>query len=57
MKVAELDEIEYWLIKYAFIDNRYVENTCQKLHISQATYFRKLPIAIIKLYYTYKFTK
>lgn len=54
-KLAELDKEEYWIIYYGIIKNRMVKNTCQKLSISQSTYFRKLLTAKIKLYYTMKF--
>lgn len=53
---AELDEIEKWLLKYAYIDERLVLNTCNKLSISESTYHRMLPIALTKIYYTLKFS-
>ena len=53
---AELDNTERWLLKYAFIDERYVLNTCAKLSISESTYHRLLPIALTKVYYTLKFS-
>ena len=53
---AELEETEKWLLKYAFIDERYVLNTCAKLSISESTYHRLLPIALTKVYYTLKFS-
>ena len=53
---AELDETEKWLLRYAFIDNRQVKNTCIKLNISESTYHRMLPVALTKVYYTLKFT-
>lgn len=56
MNKANLTEFEYWLIKYAFIDERYVLNTCAKLNISESTYHRLLPIALTKIYYTLKFS-
>lgn len=52
---AELEEIEKWLLRYAYIDERLVLNTCAKLNISESTYHRMLPIALIKIYYTLKF--
>ena len=52
---AELEETEKWLLKYAYIDERLVLNTCAKLNISESTYHRMLPIALIKIYYTLKF--
>lgn len=53
---AELEETEKWLLRYAFIDERYVLNTCAKLSISESTYHRLLPIALTKVYYTLKFS-
>ena len=53
---AELEETERWLLKYAYIDERLVLNTCAKLSISESTYYRMLPIALIKIYYTLKFS-
>ena len=53
---AELDETEKWLLKYAYIDERLVLNTCAKLSISESTYHRILPIALTKIYYTLKFS-
>lgn len=52
---AELEEIEKWLLKYAFIDERLVPNTCAKLNISESTYHRMLPVVLVKIYYTLKF--
>jgi DNA-directed RNA polymerase specialized sigma subunit len=52
---AELEETEKWLLKYAYIDERLVLNTCAKLNISESTYYRMLPIALVKIYYTLKF--
>lgn len=53
---AELEENEKWLLKYAYIDERLVLNTCRKLNISESTYHRMLPIALTKIYYTLKFS-
>lgn len=53
---AELEENEKWLLKYAYIDERMVLNTCAKLNISESTYHRLLPVALIKIYYTLKFS-
>lgn len=52
---AELEESEKWLLRYAYIDERLVLNTCAKLNISESTYHRMLPIALVKIYYTLKF--
>ena len=53
---AELEETEKWLLRYAYIDERLVLNTCAKLNISESTYHRMLPIALTKIYYTLKFS-
>ena len=53
---AELDNTDRCLLKYAFIDERYVLNTCAILNISESTYHRLLPIALTKVYYTLKFS-
>ena len=53
---AELEKTEKWLLKYAYIDERLVLNTCAKLNISESTYHRMLPVALIKIYYTLKFS-
>ena len=55
MNKSNLTDLEYWLIKYAYIDERLVLNTCAKLNISESTYHRMLPMALIKIYYTLKF--
>jgi len=52
---AELEETEKWLLRYAYIEERLVLNTCAKLNISESTYHRMLPIALVKIYYTLKF--
>lgn len=52
---AELEDIEKDLLKYAYIYERMVLNTCAKLNISESTYHRMLPIALVKIYYTLKF--
>ena len=54
-ELAELEETEKYLLKYAYIDERMVINTCLKLNISESTYHRLLPIALTKVYYTLKF--
>lgn len=52
---AELEEIEKDLLKYAYIEERMVLNTCAKLSVSESTYHRILSMALIKIYYTLKF--
>ena len=46
---AELTELEYWLLTYAYIEHRMVFNTCAKLNISEATYHVKQNLALIKV--------
>lgn len=53
---AELEYIEKWILKYAYIEERMVLNTCAKLSISESTYYRMLQTALIKIYYTLKFS-
>lgn len=55
IELAELEDEEVLLLKYAVREDRLVENTCLKLFIDRSTYFRKLNIALIKVYYTKKF--
>ena len=50
-KNADLTEEEYWLLTYAYIENRMVVNTCRKLNMSEAKYHYKLNEALIKLKY------
>ena len=51
---AELECEEKWLLKY-YIKDKMVQNTCRKLSISESTYHRMLPIALLKIHYTLKF--
>lgn len=46
---ADLTELEYWLLTYAYIEHRMVLNTCAKLNISEATYHVKQIQALIKI--------
>lgn len=52
--LADLTEEEKWLLIYAFVERRMVENTCYKLGISKGTYHNKLNVALIKVHYTIK---
>ena len=52
---AELEDIEKWLLRYAYIEERMVLNTCMKLGLSESTYHKILSIALVKVYYTLKF--
>jgi DNA-directed RNA polymerase specialized sigma subunit len=53
---AELEDIEKWLLRYAYIEERMVLNTCMKLGLSESTYHKILSIALVKVYYTLKFS-
>ena len=53
-KISELEEDEYWLLYYAFIEKRMRENTCAKLNIGTTKYHSILNGALIKLDYTIK---
>ena len=53
-KLAGLSEDEYWLVTYAFIEQRMRENTCIKLGIGTNKYHSMLNQALIKLEYTIK---
>lgn len=53
---AELEDIEKWLLRYAYIEERMVLNTYMKLGLSESTYHKILSIALVKVYYTLKFS-
>jgi hypothetical protein len=53
-KLAELSEDEYWLVIYAFVEERMRENTCMKLNIGKTKYNTMLTTALIKIEYTIK---
>lgn len=53
-KISELEEEEYWLLYYAFIEKRMRENTCAKLNIRTTKYHSLLNEALIKVDYTIK---
>lgn len=48
-KICNLPEIEYWLLIYAFVEERLVENTCAKLAIGKTKYHSMLNEALIKV--------
>ena len=52
LKIAELQEDEYWLLYYAFVEKRMRENTCFKLNISLRKYHTMLNEALIRVEYT-----
>ena len=51
-ELSKLKDDEYWLLSYAFIKKRMVENTCAKLHIQKTKYHTMLNEALIKVDYT-----
>ena len=56
-KITELLEhpdfeyTEKWILYYTYVKERYVANTCMKLHLSEKQFFIHLREALIKLYY------
>ena len=53
-RLADLNEDEYWLLRYAFIEKRMRENICAKLNIRTTKYHSILNGALIKIDYTIK---
>jgi len=53
-KIADLTETEYWLIIYAYVEERMRENTCAKLAIGKSKYHSIMNEALIKIDYTIK---
>ena len=51
IKNSDLTELEYWVLYFNYVENRMVENTCMKLHISEKQFFIILREALTKLYY------
>ena len=51
-ELSDLTETEYWLLTYAFIQQRMRENTCAKLNIGTTKYATMLNEALIKVEYT-----
>ena len=51
-KETDLTDDEYWLLTYAYIENRMVANTCRKLNMSEGKYHYTLNQALIKIKYT-----
>lgn len=51
-KICELSETEYWLLIYAFVEERMRENTCAKLSIGKSKYHTMINEALIKVDYT-----
>ena len=50
----DITEIEYWLLTYAYVECRMVENTCAKLGISNSTYHNNINVALAKIENTIK---
>lgn len=46
---GEITEQEYWLLTYAYVECRMVENTCAKLNMSSTKYATSLNEALIKI--------
>lgn len=53
-KICELSELEYWLLIYAFVEERMVLNTCAKLSIGKTKYHSMLNEVLIKVEYKIK---
>jgi len=53
-KICDLTETEYWLMIYAFVEERLRENTCAKLAIGKSKYHTMLNETLIKIDYTIK---
>ena len=51
-KIANLNDDEYWLLIYAFVEERMRENTCMKLNIGKTKYHSMLNEALIKVDFT-----
>lgn len=45
----DITEEEYWLLIYAYVECRMVENTCAKLGMCKVTYASRLNIALLKM--------
>lgn len=52
--ICGLTEEEYWLVRYAYIEKRMVQNTCLKLSISSTKYHNMLNVALAKIETTLK---
>lgn len=51
-KLCNLSETEYWLLIYAFVEERMRENTCAKLNIRTTKYATMLNEALLKVDFT-----
>lgn len=52
LELSNLTETEYWLMYYAFVKGRMVENICRKLNIQKTKYHTMLNEALIKVEFT-----
>lgn len=50
----DITDFEFWLLTYAYAEDRMVENTCAKLGISKSTYHNMLNVALAKIENTVK---
>lgn len=48
-ELTNLNELEKWIVIYAFIENRMVENICMRLSIGTTKYHTTLNEALIKI--------
>lgn len=48
----EINELDYWLLTYAYAEGRMVDNTCNKLAMCKKNYHIYLNQALIKIGYT-----
>lgn len=51
LKHPDFEYTEKWILYYTYVKERYVANTCMKLHLSEKQFFIHLREALIKLYY------
>ena len=54
LKLSDLTDCEYWVLYYSIIKKRMVQNTCEKLSISESQYYIIQKIALLKVEYTFK---
>lgn len=47
--LTKLTELEKWILIYAFVEERYVENVCMRLSIGRTKYHTTLNEALIKI--------
>ena len=54
LKLSDLTDCEYWVLYYSIVKKRMVQNTCEKLSISESQYYIIQKIALLKVEYTFK---